>query len=199
MSSRSEKTRNRILQASLELLEAGGGNGVRMTDIAVAVGITRQALYLHFASRAELLMAATRYLDEIKESDARLEPSRNAKSGVARLDAFVSAWTDYIPEIYGMAKALLAMKESDEVAAAVWDQRMQDMKEGCAAAIDALAADGHLTPLLSSDEATDLMWTMLSVRNWELLTRDCGWSQKCYVDNMQRNCRVLFVQSGNSE
>ncbi len=195
MSSKSEQTRNRILQATLDLLEAGAGNKVRMTDIAGAVGITRQALYLHFATRAELLMAATQYLDEIKGAESRLAPSREATGGVARLDEFVSAWANYIPEIYGLAKALLAMQESDDVAAAVWNQRMHDMKEGCAAAVDALAADGSLTSSLSADEATDLMWTMLSVRNWEVLTRDCQWSQTFYVENMLRNCRVLLTQS----
>ncbi len=195
MSSRSEQTRKRILQATLNLHEAGAGNGVRMTDIASAAGITRQALYLHFATRAELLMAATQYLDEIKQVESRLAPSREATSGIARLDAFVSAWANYIPEIYGLAKALLAMRETDEVAAAVWDQRMQDMKEGCAAAIDALAADGSLTAFLTADEATDLMWATLSVRNWEVLTRDCQWSQAFYVDTMLRNCRALLTQS----
>ncbi len=197
MSSKSEQTRKRILEATLDLLEAGAGNSVRMTDIASAIGITRQALYLHFATRAELLMAATQYLDAIKDSESRLAPSRHATSGVARLDAFVSAWANYIPEIYGLAKALLAMKESDDVAAAVWDQRMQDMKEGCAAAIDALVADGDLSSLLTASQATDLMWAMLSVRNWEVLTRDCQWSQAFYVENMLRNCRVLLTQSGS--
>lgn len=193
MSSKSEKTRKRILEATVNLLESGAGNSVRMTDIAAAIGITRQALYLHFATRAELLMAATQYLDEIKHAESRLAPSRKATSGLARLDAFVSAWANYIPEIYGIAKALLAMQESDEVATAVWDKRMQDMKEGCAAAIEALAADGCLTPLLTVEEATDLMWATLSVRNWELLTRDCRWSQDFYVKNMRRNCRVLLT------
>lgn len=196
MSSKSEQTRKRILQATLDLLETGAGNGVRMTDIAGAVGITRQALYLHFATRAELLMAATQYLDEIKDVESRLAPSREASSGIARLDAFVAAWANYIPEIYGLAKALLAMQETDDVAAAVWCQRMQDMKEGCAAAVEALAADATLTPSLTADEATDLMWAMLSVRNWEVLTRDCQWPQAFYVENMVRNCRALLTQSG---
>lgn len=59
MSREISETRTRILKSSLELLEASQGKGVRMTDIAKGAGISRQALYLHFATRAELLIATT--------------------------------------------------------------------------------------------------------------------------------------------
>ena len=104
MSSESIETRTRILETTVRMLEEHGGRGVRMGDIAKAAGISRQAVYLHFASRAELLVAATRYLDEILDVDARLAPSRAATSGVERLALYIECWGSYIPEIYGVAK-----------------------------------------------------------------------------------------------
>ena len=77
MSSDNSKTRTRILQAALKLLEASQGQGVRMADIAKQAGVSRQAVYLHFSTRAELLIATTLYLDEVKGSDARLAASRS--------------------------------------------------------------------------------------------------------------------------
>ena len=130
MSSHKIETRYRILKAALKLLEASQGKGVRMTDIAKRAGITRQALYLHFSTRAELLIATTYYLDEIKAIDERLVPSRTAQSGIERLDAFIEAWGTYIPEIHGIAKALIAMRDTDEAAANAWDERMQDVRQG---------------------------------------------------------------------
>ena len=156
MSSPLPDTRTRILKATLALLESGRGEGVRMSDIAKAAGITRQAVYLHFKTRAELLIATTHYLDEIKASNERLAPSRAAKTGRERLDAYVRAWAAYVPEVYGVARALMAMQDSDAAAAEAWDTRMQDMKEGCAAAIAALAADGRLAPGYTPELATDL-------------------------------------------
>ena len=47
--------------------------------------ISRQGVYLHFASRTELLVAATRYLDEVLDVDRRLAPSRAATTGAERL------------------------------------------------------------------------------------------------------------------
>ena len=193
MSSEKSDTRTRILQAALDLLEAGRGQGVRMGDIARRAGISRQAVYLHFPTRAELLIAATHHLDEIKGADARLVPSRTARSGTERLDAFIEAWGTYIPEIHGIAKALLAMGDTDAAAAEAWDKRMRDMREGCAAAIDALHRDGTLASAYPPDQATDLLWTMLSVRNWEQLTVTCGWPQARYVKTLKSAARRLFV------
>lgn len=201
MSSGRPETRIRILKASLELLEASqGAQGadVRMTDIARSAGVTRQALYLHFATRAELLIATTHYLDDLKGIEDRLQVSRAARTGTERLEAFIDAWGSYIPEIYGVAKALLAMKDTDEAAANAWDKRMQDVREGCEAAIKALKRDGMLSPDHSARQATDILWTMLSVRNWEQLTIACGWSQKKYVETLKSMARSILVAPGPS-
>ena len=192
MSSTHQTTRERILAASLELLESGEGNGVRMSDIAAKVGISRQALYLHFRTRGELLIATTHYVDDIYGGDERLTASRTAKTGIERLDAFIEAWAGYLPEIYGIGKALLAMRDTDPEAAAAWDKRMQDMREGCEAAIKDLARDKALTSLYSPVQATAVLWTMLSLRNWEQLTVECGWSREEYVDGLQSMARRLF-------
>ncbi len=145
MSSNNDETKNRILKSSLQLLEDSQGKGVRMSDIAKLAGISRQALYLHYKTRAELLSATTHYLDNIKNSNDRLAPSRAAKTGVERLNAYIEAWGNYIPEVYGIAKALLAMRDTDKAAKDTWDKRMQDMREGCEAAILALDAGKMLS------------------------------------------------------
>lgn len=193
MSSKSSKTRNRILESSLALLEQSEGRGVRMTDIASGAGISRQALYLHFSTRAELLIATTHFLDDLKGANERLQASRQAASGTERLDAYIDAWGDYIPEIYGIAKALLAMSDTDEEAKDAWAKRMQDMREGCQAAVELLASDKMLVRDHSIEQATDILWTLLSVRNWQQLTQECGWSQTRYIATMKIMARQMLV------
>ncbi len=194
MSSKTIETRTRILEATVRMLEKHGGRGVRMGDIAKAAGISRQAVYLHFASRAELLVAATRYLDEILDVDARLAPSRAATSGVERLSLYIECWGHYIPDIYGVAKALLLAQDTDEAAAAAWRDRMLAMRDGCRAAIEALHSDGTLASVWTPKMATDALWTMLLVPNWENLTGECGWSTQEYVRWMQIVARKTFVE-----
>ncbi len=194
MSSKNIETRTRILDATVQMLEKHGGRGVRMGDIAKAAGISRQAVYLHFASRTELLVAATRYLDEILDVDSRLAASRAATSGVERLALYIECWGHYIPEIYGVAKALLLAQDTDAAAAEAWRGRMLAMRDGCRAAIDALHSDGTLAPEWTPKRATDTLWTLLLVPNWENLTDECGWSTQQYVRWMKTVAERTFVQ-----
>ncbi len=194
MSSKKLDTRTRILVATVEMLEEHGGRGVRMGDIAKAAGISRQAIYLHFASRAELLEATTKYLDEVLDLDRRLVPSREAKSGVERLALYIEFWGRYVPEIYAVAKALLLVQDTDDAAAAAWKDRMLAMRAGCRAAIDALHSDGDLAPEWTPKRATDALWTMLLVPNWETLTGECGWSTQQYVRWMKILAKRAFVK-----
>lgn len=187
-------TRDKILAATVHMLEKHGGKGVRMGDIAKQTGISRQAVYLHFASRTELLVAATRYLDEKLDVDKRLAPSRAATSGVERLALYIECWGNYIPEIYGVAKALMVAQDSDDAAAAAWKDRMLAMRDGCRAAIEALHRDGDLAPGWTQPKAVDALWTMLLVPNWENLTGECGWSTKDYVRWMKAVASRTFVR-----
>ncbi len=195
MSRKNRNTRQDVLNAALELLQERAPT--RMSDIARKAGISRQALYLHFTSRADLLIAAARHLDEIKDVDSRLAASRSATSGAERLAAYIDAWGRYIPEVYPVAKVLMTLSASDDEAAAAWQDRMRAMREGCAAAVAAIEADGALAPPFNADTATDWLWTHLSVENWERLTLDCHWPQSRYLAAMRLTAeRNLLVKQG---
>ena len=193
MSSEKNETRTRILKTTWELLEASAGKEVRMIDIARAAGISRQAVYLHFENRTDLLIATTRYIDEVKGIDDRLASSRTAANGIDRLIAFIDAWGNYIPEIYGVARVLIAARDHDPDAAIAWHDRMQAVRGGCAAAIDALKKDDALSAKLSDRTATDILWTQLSIGNWELLVQQCGWSQEQYVNHLKKQANLLLI------
>ncbi len=86
MSRDSPDTRTRILKATLDLLEEGTGSAVRMSDIAKKAAISRQAIYLHFRTRAELLIATTHYLDELKDLASRNPITRAIEEIIIRND-----------------------------------------------------------------------------------------------------------------
>ena len=175
----SEQTKTRILDTTWKLLEKRIEKN-RMSDIAKAVGISRQALYLHYPTRAELLIATTKHIDTVKKVNQRLELSRTAGSGVERLHFFIKAWGGYIPEIHGISVALRNMRKNDKAAAEAWDDRMQAVRHGCQAAVVAIAKDGKLKFDLSEQIATDILWTLLTIENWEKLVINCGWLQSAY-------------------
>ena len=197
MSSGESETRTRILEATRRLTEEYRGQGVRMRDVAEAASVSRQAVYDHFGSRAKLLVETTHYVDGVRGLEERRRHFREATTGVGHLEAYVEFWGNYIPEVYGMAKALLVARETDEAAAAAWDDRMSAVRESCRRTIEALHRDGMLAPEWSRDVAVDLMWTMLSIRNWEQLTTECGWSTNQYVSRMQELLKRTFVRGSH--
>ncbi len=194
MSKKSEVTKDRILTTTLALLESGRVTDVRMADIARAAGITRQALYLYFPTRADLLVATTLYVDEINNIESRLLASRTANSGIERLELFIEAWGNYIPMIHGISRALIAVYDSDQGAAEAWDGRMAAVKDGCAAAVKMLKADGMLTTEFTRIEAAEILLGLLSVENWERWTVTCGWSQSRYLKLTTRVARKVLVE-----
>lgn len=195
MSSVELETRTRILEATRRLMEERRGRGVRMQDVAEAAGLSRQSVYDHFGSRAKLMVATVHYVDAARGLAERKRRFEMADGGVQCLEAYVEFWGNFIPEIYGMARALLADRETDEAAAAAWDDRMGAVRASCRITIEALHRDGALAPGWTVDEAVDLMWTLLSVRNWESLTVECGWSQGRYVDHMHKLLRRVLLRN----
>ena len=172
------------------------GRGVRMRDVAEEAGVSRQAVYDHFGSRAELMVATARYGDEVRGLEERLVGYRAASVGVERLEAFVEFWGNYIPEIYGIARALLAARETDEAVAATWDDRMRVVQEACNDIVGRLERDGMLAPGWSLDEAGEMLWAILSIGNWENLTLERGWPVSLYVARMKELTKRAFVREG---
>jgi AcrR family transcriptional regulator len=54
------ETRERLLLAAADAFAERGYDGTRVADIAAAAGVSNGALYAHFGSKAELLVAALR-------------------------------------------------------------------------------------------------------------------------------------------
>ena len=62
-------------------MEERSGRGVRMSDVAGMAGVSRQAVYDHFGSRADLMVATVRYGDTVLGLDERLSRYRVAIAG----------------------------------------------------------------------------------------------------------------------
>lgn len=177
-------TRERILHETWRMLEARRGQKVRLEDIAKAAGVSRQAIYLHFGSRADLFIATVRYADERLHAADRMRAACEAEGNQA-IEALITWWASYVPDIYGLAKALLAVRETDEAASAAWADRMSTFYDGCVLTLQSIARDGHLADGWTVEQAADFLWSLLSVDTWERLTVDRGWSKEQYIERLR--------------
>ena len=196
MSSGRIETQQAILEAALNLFTEQGAASVRMADIAKMAGITRQAVYLHFGSRRNLLVSVVQYVDEKEGLVELARPIWEAKTGVEALDLFASLQAEYTPRIYPVAQALMSNRHADEAIAAAWNNRMLDRHDACRGLVQRLQNDRTLNPVWDIDEAIDALWAMTSIQVWEQLVLDRGWSKERYEDHLRLILRRTLVRNG---
>lgn len=194
MSSPQLPTPQRILSETWRLMQERQGQGVRVEDVAKAAGVSRQAVYLHFTSRAGLLKATLDYVEEVMHFRERIVPVFG-KSGADGINALVDFWGAFIGDTYGISKAFIAARNTDPDAKAAWDSKMHDLYQGCLAIMRCSQRDGILAPGWAPDTAADFLWTLISIENWEHLTLERGWEQADYLARL----KVVLIQTLTTE
>lgn len=177
----SRNSRKRILEAAVDLITKRGEADVTMADLARAARVSRQAVYLHFADRAALMLALVRYVDEKRGLEKELRKIRNAPSGVAAVREIVALQARMNPAIWAVARAVDAVRRTDEAAQRGWQDRLENRLAGCREVVARLAKEGQLRADLDASAAADLLWAITSLRMWEDLVLQRGWSSRRYV------------------
>jgi len=153
---------------------------VLLSEIAREAGISRQALYLHFADRADLFTAVARYADERRGLPEAIRKIEEASTGVEAMGALVDLQARLNPQIWPFARALDDIRRQDEAAERSWQDRLQNRLEGCRGIIGRMAREETLRAGLTKSAAADLLWTLTSLRTWEDLVLLRGWSAERY-------------------
>jgi len=78
--------RARVLDAALRLIRKRGDAAVTMADIAKAARLSRQAVYLHFADRADLMVALARHVNESLGLPAEIQRLMNSPTGIEMIE-----------------------------------------------------------------------------------------------------------------
>jgi AcrR family transcriptional regulator len=183
----SEKnTRTRILAAALALIRRRRGADVSLGEIARAARLSRQAIYLHFTDRAGLLTALLRYADEARGLPEKLREINEAPSGVAALQGVVALQASDNPALWPLARVFDAVRRSDPAVERSWQDRLEDRLSGCRAIVVRLQAENSLRHGLDPNAAADLLWTITSLRMWEDLVIQRGWSAEKYRQYVNR-------------
>jgi AcrR family transcriptional regulator len=143
------QTRERLLSAAADVFAERGYDGTRVADIAAAAGVSNGALYAHFGSKAELLVAALqthgrRQLAEMFAAD----PARSVTDlllviGQGLLDRG-DARSDLVIE------ALVAARRDEDVATPMRDY-MGERADWLAGLIEVAQADTELDHALSAN------------------------------------------------
>ena len=189
-------TRRRILDATLRLITRRGGADVKLADIARAAHVSRQALYLHFADRAALFLALVRHVDERRGLAAAVQRITDAPTGVAALREAVAMQAKMNPQLWPLARVFESVRRQDEAAERSWQDRLEHRLQGCRVMVERLAREGTLRRGLEPGVAADLLWTLTSLRTWEDLVLQRGWSAEQYETRLADLLLTMLTGSG---
>jgi AcrR family transcriptional regulator len=176
----SEGTKARVLDAAGKLIMKRGDASVTMAQIAKAAHISRQALYLHFADRGELMVALVRHMDEKRGLAQELQKITGAPSGAAAIAEMVALQARLNPSIWAAARAVDAVRRTDAAAERSWQDRLSHRLQGCRRVVARLEAEDNLREGLDPETAADLLWELTSLRVWEGLVLERRWPPERY-------------------
>lgn len=168
-----------------------------MAEIAGAAGVSRQAVYLHFADRAALMLALVRHADEQRGLEREVRKIREASNAVAALREMVAVHARMNPGIWAAARAVDAVRRTDQAAERSWQDRLKYRLEGCRQLVARLHNEGSLRRGLDSSVAADLLWTLTSLRTWEDLVLERGWSARRYQTHVTALLLAGLTNAGN--
>lgn len=170
-----------------------GFYGVGLEEVARDAGVSRQALYLHFKSKAELLVATAQYNHEMVGVDEILRPVSEAKTALEALDAGIAAYVTIQPQIYDVASVVYATRRSDQAAEAAWQDRIAFRRANIRQGMERLQAEGILADGWPVDEAADFAWALLSTHTYEYLVVERRWPMDQFLSRLQTILRRILV------
>jgi AcrR family transcriptional regulator len=175
-------TRERILVAARALIEQDSGAAPNVSAIARAVGISRQAVYLHFPDRASLLLALVAHVDEREDLQAGLDVIGAAPDAAAQVRALARMQAQRNPRIAPLARALDRVRHEDQSVARAWRDRTDNRMRGAVAIVERLRDEARLHPSWPAGDAAALLWELTSFRVWDDLVNECGLGADRYVE-----------------
>lgn len=177
-------TRRTILEATRELL-LERGSAIRLNEVAVRAGTSRQAIYLHFGNRQGLVLALVRHMDETLDLPDQLSRVYEADEGHELLARTMRLNTEFWGKVAPVASILVANQE-DDVLRSAWRDRMAFRRGTFRRVAERLEEIGDLATYWKVSDAGDLLYATTHFDSWRELTEGLGWSDDRYVEAMTK-------------
>jgi len=188
---RRSQTRVQILEAARAIFEELGYYGAGLEAVAKKAGVSRQAIYLHFPSKAELLTALHLHIFDTDVVPAlRRYPISDATTGLDALDATVAADTEIIDRVWRIHESLTVARRQHPEVDQTLIPREEEHYEGLLDVGRRLERDGALPPTMPVGLFTDMVWGLLNLGTFRNLVVERGWSLEQYRDWVRDTIRL---------
>jgi AcrR family transcriptional regulator len=193
VSSKGERTRVAILSSTWELLRSRGAANIRMEDVAAEAGLSRQAVYLHFRSRTELMLALVEHIGLELGAAELFEPAENKPTAREALYASVAASARFQARANQVVMALDLARHTDEAAAAAWDERMIQRRKSIQRIVNRLKREGELRDEWKVRKVVDAISVLTAPRMYADLVVEHGFTLDEY-ERLTVACVAQFLR-----
>ncbi|TNM39776.1 TetR/AcrR family transcriptional regulator [Nocardioides albidus] len=175
------ETRTQILEAARAMFEELGYHGAGLGAIATRAGVSRQAIYLHFASKAELLTALHLHIfttDVLPVLDRH--PITAAKTALDALDATIAADVEVSSRVWRIHEALTTARRQHPEVEETLRPGEEDRYGVLLAVAQRLKQEGALPPKMRASAFADMLWGLTGLGTYRSLVIERGWSLDQY-------------------
>ena len=169
-----DSTRAAILDTTLELLEAD--ERLTYEGVAQKAGVSRQTVYTHFPTRADLLVAAVERAREVAGLDTAIEAVYQAPTGRAALVALIDVHASFVPPLMRAHVAVEQERARDPLIDAAFAARSGGRRHLAHLVATRLQAEGDLAPPWTVPTASELITALTSGSTTAQFLRYLGWT-----------------------
>ena len=162
-----------------------------MARVADDAGVSRRAVYLHVSSRAELVTALFRHVNEQEGLGESVAAVWAAPDAVSALEEWARHLARYQPRVAPILRANDQVRRSDPDAQRLWDLVMRDWAGGCRRVARRLADEGRLAAPWTARSAGDMLWALMSYDVVDRLVAERAWT----VSRLGDHLAVLMVRT----
>ena len=190
---RSRRTRAELLTAAHRILEEQGFDALTMTAVAERAGVTRRAVYMHFATRAELVSALFDHVAGAAGLEESLRGVWEATDGADALDQWAAHLARYHPRLLAVDRAVERVRHSDHDAAAHRRRVAAEKLGNCRRLSRRLETENRLSDGWTAESAADMLFALISSDMIEALIVDRRWPRQRLAEQLALLLRSTFV------
>ncbi len=184
------ETRTQILEAARELFEDLGYHGAGLGAVATKAGVSRQAIYLHFPSKVELLTALHHHIFSTDVVPVlQRHPLTDDMTAMDALNATIAVDVEVVARVWRIHEALTVARRQHPEVDKTLRPREDDRYAELLDVARRLERDGTLSRTGAQDVA-DMMWGLINIGTYRNLVIERGWSLERYRAWVQDTIRL---------
>ena len=175
-------TRRRIVEAAGRFFVQDGYAATTLQQIADEAGVAVQTVYFHFGNKRALLKELVDIASVGDDQPVALldrpwvQELSAAPGGPETVDIWLRASREIFSRVAPILRIVREAAGSDPEMAAQWEINQQERHTAHRALAEILDAKGALRPGLAVGEAADILFALVSLEIYVLLTVERGWA-----------------------